>query len=42
VAQTRSMASFSLADQNVVVCVASEYEDCNANIGTRHDDSCSE
>lgn len=36
------MASFSLANQDVVVCIASEDKDCNTNAGTGHDDSCPE
>ena len=40
--RTRSMASFPFADQNVVISVASEHKDCNADTGSGHDDSCPE
>ena len=36
------MASFPFADQNVVVCIASEDKDCNTDTGSGHDDSCPE
>lgn len=37
--QTRPMTCFSFADQDVVVCVAFEDKDCDADAGTGHDDS---
>ena len=38
-ALTRPVASFSFANQDVVICIASEQENRNADAGTRHDDS---
>jgi hypothetical protein len=35
----RTVTSFPLADQYVIVGIASEDENCNTDAGTRHDDS---
>jgi hypothetical protein len=36
------MASFSFADQDVFVCIASEDKNRDTDVGARHDDTCPE